>query len=116
VTDDWARFEGVSVARVRPPFPSYVLALSGAPDARARAVHRLLVLRAAIAFNAVDDGETTWLMPRSAAEITAPWFPQAFGASELWGRWCFLDEGPFRRADADGLLAALALAGFPSAG
>ena len=116
VTADWTGTAAARVARVPPPFPTCLLAIRGAPAARARALHRLLLLRTATAFNAVDDGDTAWLMPRSPTELTAPWFPQALGAAELWGRWCFLDEAPFRRADADGLLAALTLAGIADRG
>ncbi len=109
-----AELDAVTVTKASPPFPVCLLRLDGAPLARAGALARLLELRTATAFNAVDDGRATWLMPRSAIEVTAPWFPQALGAAELWGRWCFLDEAAFRSADAHALLAALDRAGFPN--
>lgn len=62
------------------------------------------------AFNLVDDGTTTWLLPR-ALETPTPHFPQALGAAELWGRWCYDDEGAFRAATGSDLAAALAAAG-----
>jgi hypothetical protein len=106
--------ENVEVARLAPPFPADVVVLRGAPVARSRALRRLLDLRTCPAFNAVDDGQGTWMMPRSAREITAPWFPQALGAAELWGRWCFLDQAAFDAATSEGLAAALGVGGYPN--
>lgn len=101
---------GVEVLRAVAPFPAALVALRGPIGARAAAAERLIRLRSCAAFNLVDSDATTWLFPRTR-ETPAPFFPQALGSSELFGRWCYDEEEPFARATPADLEAALALAG-----
>src|SRR5690606_17542862 len=103
--------QSVRVARAAPPFPALLVELRGPAGARARAAARLLELRTTPAVNLVDHGGRTWVFPRSAIETPGTGFPQALGAAELAGRWCFHDEAPFRHADPDALTEALRRAG-----
>ena len=96
------------------PFPGVGLGVRGPVPARAVAVHRLLEVRSTPAFNLVSQDQTTWLFPRSAIETPAPHFPHALGAAELWGRWCFADQGPFERASAEDLEEAVRISCYPS--
>ncbi len=96
--------------------PVLTLGLRGPVPARAVALHRVLELRRCAAYNVASQGGETWLLPRSAVEITAPHFPQALGAAEFWGRWCFADRAAFERADGASLERALALGGVPAEG
>ncbi len=91
--------------------PVLLLAVTGPADARAHTVGDLLARRSAAAFNLADQHGTSWLMPRSAVETPAPDFPQAFGAAELWGRWCFDDDAAFGAASASSLERAFVRSG-----
>ncbi len=86
----------------------------GAPAARAAAITALQVTRCTAAFNLVDQDSTAWLYPRSSCEIPAPHFPWALGAAEVWGRWCYVDQGPWATATAEDLERALTQAGVPA--
>ena len=101
----------VEVVRLAPPCPILVLGVRGTN--RAKAVHRLLELRSALAFNLASEHGTTWIMPRSSAEIPTPHFPHAFGGAELWGQWCFAERDTFDGATEQDLEAALKVAGWP---
>ena len=101
----------VEVTRLAPPFPALVVVVRGAIEPRAAAVAALLRDRTTPAFSVVDQDGTTWLMPRSTIETPAPWFPQALGSAELWGRWCYLDGAAFANATPADLAAALQAAG-----
>lgn len=103
--------DGVELLRLcEVPFAG--IGVRGEPGPRARVVHRLLELRMTPAFNLIDDGRTTWVFPRRV-ETPRPHFPAALGAAELWGRWCYGDEAPFRAAEPDDLEHALELSGAP---
>ena len=104
----------VAASRLAEPFPVLVLALRGSIAARAQALALLTEHRSALAYNIVSQGGTSWFVPRSAQEITAPHFPQALGGAEFWGRWCFGDEEPFRAMTTADAEAALRMAGVPS--
>lgn len=107
-----ASHQGVELARACEPFPILLLRIRGEATDRLRFALELAALRATAAFNLLDDGTTTWFCPRPV-EMPTPHFPQALGAAELWGRWCFDERDDFERADADSLRAALELAGMP---
>jgi hypothetical protein len=107
-----ARFPDVRLARARTPCPLLLLRIDGDRDQRLAVALQLAALRATAAFNLIDDGSTTWFCPRPL-ELPAPHFPQALGAAELFGRWCYDEEADFARADADSLRAALELSGMP---
>ena len=100
---------GVDCLSLAPPFPGVAAGVRGPAPERAVVVHRLLEARTTPAFNLVSQDSTTWVFPRSAIETPAPHFSHALGAAELWGRWCFGDEEPFRAATAKDLEAALRL-------
>lgn len=101
----------VSIVRLVPPFPGIAVGLIGSPSARARAAHRLLLLRLAPAINVVSTDGVTWLFPHGERETPAPHFPFALGGAELWGRWCYPEREPFLRASASDLEAALRVTG-----
>lgn len=98
---------GVDTLELAPPFPALTVGLRGPAPARAAALHRLLELRSAPSFNVVSQDGVAWLFPRSAIEIPAPHFPTALGCSELWGRWFYAEEEPFRNATPADLEAAI---------
>ncbi len=102
-----------TVSLVAKAVPFCLLGLRGAPGPRAQAVLALAETRLTAVWTAVVVGDTTWFYPRSR-EVPAPHFPQALGAAELWGRWCYVEEAPFAAATAEDLEAALLAAGMPA--
>jgi hypothetical protein len=44
-------------------------------------------------------------------EIPKPYFPQALGGAELWGRWCFDDRNALENSTARDLEQAVRLSG-----
>ncbi len=104
---------GVTCLSLAPPFPGVAVGVRGPTRERAVVLHRLLEARSSPAFNLVSQDATTWVFPRSTTETPTPHFPYALGAAELWGRWCFGDEEPFRTATAGDLEAALRLCCYP---
>jgi hypothetical protein len=103
----------VETWQLAPPFPGLAVGVAGAAAARARAVHRLLEARTALAFNAASQNGITWVFPRSAVEIPAPHFPHALGGAELWGRWCYAERAAFAAATPRDLEQALQLGLWP---
>ncbi len=79
-------------------------------DALGQALAELAMGRLVAANNVCIVDGTAWSFPRRT-ETPAPHFPYALGASEVWGRWCYLEEPPFHAADGAQLEAALTLAG-----
>jgi hypothetical protein len=104
---------GCALLRLDPPFPVIAIGLRGPAAARAAAMHELLETRTALAFNLVGVGHTAWLIPRSAVEVTAPFFPQALGGAELAGIWCCNDRATFDRLDAEAMQQAIRIGGIP---
>ncbi|MEO0480015.1 MAG: hypothetical protein AAF196_11075 [Planctomycetota bacterium] len=92
--------------------PIECLAIDGPFADRIALTHGLLQVRMTTAFNLIGEGETLYLIPRSATEIPAPHFPQALGAAEIWGRWCFHDQQAFENATAESLTQAFQIAGY----
>lgn len=90
--------------------PFCALGVRGPVAARATALVLLAEARLTAACNVVAEGDTAWVVPRTV-ETPAPWFPQALGAAELWGRWCYVDEAPFAAATGADLERALVEAG-----
>ena len=101
---------GIVLERVAAPWPCLLLAIRGPRDSRVAVAMDLALHRCVPAFNLIDDGTTTWFCPR-VVEVPAPWFPQALGSAELWGRWCWDDEDAFRSATSEDLVRAIAVAG-----
>jgi len=99
---------GVTCVALAPPFPGVGVGVRGPARQRAVVVHQLLHTRTSPAFNLVSQDATTWVFPR-ALETPKPYFPQALGAAELWGRWCFGEEQRFQTATPESLEAALRL-------
>lgn len=100
------------VACVVKELPVSLLGVRGPAAPRAAAVAQLQLCRLTAAVSIVVQRGVTWLLPRGA-ETPSPWFPQALGAAELWGRWCYVDRAAFEAATAADLEAALRLAGVP---
>lgn len=90
--------------------PFCAIGARGPVAARATALVLLAEARLTAAWNVVASGDTAWIVPRRA-ETPAPWFPQALGAAELWGRWCYVDEAPFAAATGRDLERALVESG-----
>ena len=95
---------GASYVQKAAPFA--LLGVRGDARARAEATAALQMLRMTPAVSLVACPGEIWICPR-AVETPAPHFPYALGAAELWGRWCYLEEGPFRTATAADLERAL---------
>lgn len=93
--------------------PFCLLGVRGDAGGRAAAMLSLAEARLTAAWNVVVQADTAWVYPRSL-ETPAPHFPQALGAAELWGRWCYVDEAPFAAASSGDLERALAVAGMPA--
>ncbi len=87
-----------------------LLGVRGCASARKQAVAALQTRRLTAAVNLISTAGETWLFPR-AVETPAPFFPYALGAAEAWGRWCYVDEGPFLAATSRDLEQALRMAG-----
>lgn len=104
---------GCEVICLDAPFPGVAIGLRGSVEARAETMHHLLECRTAQAFNLISNGGISWLVPRSAVEITAPHFPQALGSAEISGLWCVNDPEVFARLDGPGMEAALAMGCVP---
>ncbi|MCR9244501.1 MAG: hypothetical protein NXI31_05675 [bacterium] len=103
---------GVEV--VSKELPCCVLGLRSAdPQQLAMALTELAASRLCAATNVCIVDDTAWSLPRSI-EIPAPHFPFALGAAELWGRWCYVEEAPFRSATGTDLERALVAAGRPA--
>ena len=104
--------DGVEALRLVAPFPCVAVGVRGTPAERARLAHRLLEVRTTAAVNLISSGGITWVLPHGEVEIPVPHFPHALGAAELWGRWCYADEAPFRAATGADLEQAILRAGF----
>jgi hypothetical protein len=104
----------VALARAAAPYPSLLVAIHGPRAARVETALRLIQHRCVPAFSLLDDGTRTWFCPRTL-EVPAPWFPQALGSAELWGRWCWDEEDAFRRVSSEDLARALGATGAPRA-
>lgn len=91
--------------------PFCLLAVRGGDAAaRAQVLDALAEARMATACNTVVVGMVAFVYPR-AVETPAPHFPQALGAAELWGRWCFTDEAAFAAVTGTDLELALVAGG-----
>lgn len=98
------------VTLVEKDVPFFLLGVRGPAAARAEVVVRLAAARLTTAWNVVTQDRTAWIFPRRL-ETPLPFFPRALGAAEVWGRWCYVDDEPFRAATAADLERALVAAG-----
>ena len=101
------------ILRAGDPVPVLLVRIEAPPGPLADALLALQDQRLTPAANLALAGDRACLMPRSTAEIPGQGFPYAFGAAELWGRWCFPDPETFAAASDAGLAAAFATAGVP---
>lgn len=102
----------LGAALVKKVAPICLLGVRGSPAARAAGLTALAEARLTAAGNVVVQDGTAWVFPRRE-ETPAPHFPQALGAAEVWGRWCYVDERDFAAATASDLEQALVRAGTP---
>jgi len=105
------RVEGVQFVRKR--LPCWFVGARGDVAQVARALHALQLRRSSAAATVVACGETAWLVPRTLE--TAPGFPHPLGSAEAWGRWCYLREEDWARAEPAQLESALVASGMPYA-
>ncbi|MEY3161932.1 MAG: hypothetical protein RIT25_1923 [Planctomycetota bacterium] len=98
-----------SVVFVRKRIPCWFVGVRGAAADVARAVHALQLRRSSASFTLVARDRTAWLVPRTLE--TAPGFPHPLGSAEAWGRWCYLREEDFARAEPAQLEQALVASG-----
>ena len=103
--------DGCQLDRLAPPFPVWSVGVRGPHAHRARVVIRLLECLTTPSFNLIGSDGTAWLVPRSPMEIPKPYFPQALGGAELWGRWCFDDRNALENSTARDLEQAVRLSG-----
>ena len=99
--------------RLDPPFPVIAVGLRGPAPARAAALHRLLECYTTTAFNVIGMDQTAWLVPRSTVETPSPFFPQALGGAEIWGRWCCNEPEIFEQITGRDMEIAIRMAGVP---
>ena len=85
--------------------PCCVMGVRGPAAARATALIRLADARRTATWNVIATPEATWSIPRTA-ETPAPHFTSPMGASEYWGRFCYVDEAPFLDAETETLTKA----------
>jgi len=93
--------------------PFCVVGVRGEVDAIADALLLLADARLTATWNVVLTRGVAWIVPRRV-EVPAPHFPQALGAAEVWGRWCYVDEAPYAAATGQDLEEALRLATMPA--
>lgn len=98
---------------VQKELPRCVLGVRGPVRGRAEALLRLAEARPTPAWNVIAARDVAWAVPR-AAQTPAPSFPAPLGAAELWGRYCYVDEGAFERATAADLESAFEQATVPA--
>lgn len=93
--------------------PFCIVGVRGPVDGRAEALLRLADARLTPTWNVVLTQDAAWIVPRGK-QTPAPHFATAMGAAEMWGRYCYVDEGPFASATAEDLRQALELATKPA--
>ena len=89
--------------------PRCVIGVRGPAAGRADALALLADARATATWNVVMTREVAWVVPR-ALQTPRPHFPGPMGAAEFWGRFCYVEEGPFAAATAADLQSAWELA------
>ncbi|MEC8253271.1 MAG: hypothetical protein VX044_08670 [Planctomycetota bacterium] len=92
-----------------------VLGVRGPVAGRARALELLADARTTATWNVVLTRDAAWVIPR-AQQTPEPHLGCPMGAAEFWGRFCFVDEGPFAAANASTLGAAWEQAAAPAIG
>jgi hypothetical protein len=85
------------------------LAVRGDIEGKADALMRLADARLTATWNVIVMNDTAWIVPRGK-QTPVPFFDQALGSAELWGRWCYVDEKPFEAATSADLEQALEIA------
>lgn len=89
--------------------PFCMIGVRGDLEGTADALLRLADARLTATWNVIAMQDATWIVPRGR-QTPAPFFDQAVGAAEFWGRWCYVDEAPFAAATGADLEQALVLA------
>jgi hypothetical protein len=89
--------------------PVCIIGVRGDLTAMATAIMRLADARLTSNWNVVATSDVAWIIPR-AQQTPTPYFSDALGAAEIWGRWCFVERDPFEQASSEDLEQALAIA------
>lgn len=92
--------------------PFCIIGIRGDIAGTAESLIRLADARLTSTWNVVITKDATWIVPR-AKQTPTPFFNQAVGAAEFWGRWCYIDEEPFAAASEADLEQALVMATMP---
>lgn len=90
-----------------------MLGLRGPIAEQADALLLLADARLTATWNVIIAKDTTWIVPRGK-QTAAPYFEEAVGSAEFWGRWCYVDEDKFDRATSSDLEQALTIATVPA--
>lgn len=94
---------------VQKDLPFCLIGLRGDVAGKATALMRLADARLTATWNIIATKDAVWIVPRGKQTPT-PFFAQAVGAAEFWGRWCYVDQEPFEAATAEDLEQALRIA------
>ena len=89
--------------------PFCVVGVRGNVAAQAEALMLLGDARLTATWNVILMPDTAWIVPRRQ-QTPRPFFDQAVGAAEFWGRWCYVEQAAFDRAASRDLEQALLLA------
>ncbi len=97
---------------VRKDVPFCMIGIRGSIAGTAESLIRLADARLTATWNVVITKDATWIVPRTK-QTPAPFFKQAVGAAEFWGRWCYIDEESFAAATEADLEQALMITTTP---
>lgn len=89
--------------------PFCMIGVRGDVEGKSHALMRLADARLTPTWNVIIRKDATWIVPRGK-QTPAPYFDQAVGSAEFWGRWCYVDEEPFAAATGADLEKALEIA------
>ena len=94
---------------LRKDLPFCLIGVRGDVASKATALMRLADARLTATWNVIANQDAVWVVPRGK-QTPAPFFDQAVGAAEFWGRWCYVEREPFEAATAADLEQALMIA------
>lgn len=89
--------------------PFCMIGVRGDLEGKADALMRLADARLTASWNVIIMKDATWIVPRGK-QTPVPFFDQAIGSAEFWGRWCYVEEEQFAAATSADLEQALEIA------
>jgi hypothetical protein len=89
--------------------PFCMIGVRGGLEGQADTLMRLADARLTATWNVIIMNDAAWIVPRGK-QTAAPFFDQAIGSAEIWGRWCYVEEEQFAAATSADLEQALEIA------